>query len=71
MKQKSQLIEYCDQNNIEYGIDESNLGNDYTRNKIRHSQIEKMSLLEKLRLNEEIQKENIKLKTKEKKLLPF
>ena len=53
---KTQLMEYCDQNNIEYGIDESNLGNDYTRNKIRHSQIEKMSLLEKLRLNEEIQK---------------
>ena len=68
---KAQLIEYCDQNNIEYGIDESNLGNDYTRNKIRHSQIEKMSLLEKLRLNEEIQKENIKLKDKREKAASF
>ena len=64
-------MEYCDQNNIEYGSDESNLGNDYTRNKIRHSQIEKMSLLEKLRLNEEIQKENIKLKDKREKAASF
>lgn len=64
---KAQLTEYCDLNNIEYGIDESNLGNDYTRNKIRHSKIEKMSLSEKLRLNDEIQNENIKLKQKREK----
>lgn len=64
---KAQLMEYCDLNNIEYGIDESNLGNDYTRNKIRHSQIEKMSLPEKIRLNDKIQEENMKLNDKRKK----
>lgn len=68
---KAQLMEYCDSNNIKYGIDESNLGNDYTRNKIRHSRIDKMSLLEKIRLNEEIQKENIKLKNKREKADSF
>ncbi len=44
---KADLKKYCDKHCIVYGIDESNLGNDYTRNKIRHEVIEKMTLYEK------------------------
>ncbi|WP_159521586.1 tRNA lysidine(34) synthetase TilS [Erysipelothrix urinaevulpis] len=33
---KEELIQYCNDFNIEYGIDESNLELHYTRNKIRH-----------------------------------
>lgn len=40
---KAELEEYCDLNDIEYGIDESNLTDNYTRNKIRHDKIEKLS----------------------------
>ena len=40
---KAELIEYDREHDIEYGIDESNLGNDYKRNRIRHSTVEKMS----------------------------
>lgn len=32
---KEELIDYCHQHNIEYGIDESNLDRTYTRNQIR------------------------------------
>ena len=44
---KKELQEYCQKNNIAFGIDESNLTNHYTRNVIRHTQIEKMSRSEK------------------------
>lgn len=34
-KTKQELIDYCHSNNIEYGIDESNTSDKYTRNRIR------------------------------------
>lgn len=37
---KAQILERCKTQNIPYGIDESNLQNDYARNRIRHSVIE-------------------------------
>lgn len=40
---KSELQHYCDNNHVLYGIDESNLTNDYQRNKIRHDIVEKLS----------------------------
>lgn len=46
-KSKKQLIKYCDNNKIVYGIDESNLNNDYERNRIRHQEVEKLSLEQK------------------------
>lgn len=39
---KKELIEYCEINNISYGLDESNLSLDYTRNRLRRD-IEKMT----------------------------
>lgn len=66
-KTKAWLMEYCDQRQIPYGIDESNLSDDYTRNQIRHQIIEKMTLKEKEEFNEKISQENIKLMQKRKK----
>lgn len=40
---KDELEKFCQVCNIPYGIDESNLSDDYLRNRIRHSTIEKMS----------------------------
>lgn len=51
---KLDLRNYCDSHHISYGIDESNLEDDYTRNKIRHTVIDKMSLDEKNSLVNEI-----------------
>jgi len=57
---KDDLINYVHKHNISYGIDESNLTNDYSRNKIRHSVVEKMSLKEKDKLIKEINSLNSK-----------
>ena len=56
--EKNDLIEYCNKNNIEYGIDESNYSDIYTRNKIRHSSVEKMSYQDKIKLVKEINLKN-------------
>lgn len=61
---KEDLLKYCDNKRIEYGIDESNLSNDYTRNKIRHEIVEKMSRKEKNKLIKEIKIRNIDLTLK-------
>lgn len=55
---KDDLIAYCTNNKIEYGIDESNLSDDYTRNRIRHHKVDKMSLTEKRKLVSLIAKKN-------------
>ena len=39
---KQDIIEYLNENNIEYAIDKTNLENDYTRNKIRNDLIKKI-----------------------------
>lgn len=44
---KKQLEDYCVKNDIEYGIDESNLENHYKRNIVRHSKIEYLTLKQK------------------------
>lgn len=68
---KDELIDYCALNNIEYGIDESNLSNHYKRNQIRHSTIENMSDIEKDKVIDEINKKNKQLVLIEKKALSF
>lgn len=57
---KKDLEAYCLKNNIKYGIDESNLEDHYSRNKIRHSKIEKMSIEDKKKLLKEIKYKNYK-----------
>ena len=57
---KKELEEYCYLYHIPFGIDESNLTNDYTRNQIRHSIIDTMTREEKQRLCEIIDTENKK-----------
>ncbi len=55
---KQQLIDYCEQEGIVYYDDESNFTDDYTRNKIRHSYVEKLSEKEKEALCLEIIEKN-------------
>ena len=55
---KSELQQYCNDNGVSFGIDESNLTNHYTRNVIRHTQIEKMDRNEKDEWILKIQNEN-------------
>ena len=57
---KQDLVNYCENNNIVYGIDESNLTNHYTRNKVRHNKVEKMSLAQKKKIVKEINAKNQK-----------
>lgn len=45
--EKKDLEKYCLKNDLVYGIDESNLSDEYTRNRIRHAVVEKMSTSEK------------------------
>ena len=39
---KEDILKYLDENKIEYAIDKTNLGNDYTRNKIRNDLLKKI-----------------------------
>ena len=40
---KNELLAYCQKNNIPFSLDSSNLNTKYTRNKIRHEIVEKLS----------------------------
>ena len=51
---KKQLQQYDDENNVPYSIDQSNLTDIYTRNKIRHEIVEKLSDTEREDLLREI-----------------
>ena len=55
---KAELQMFCVENGVSFGIDESNLTNHYTRNVIRHTQIEKMSRKEKEEWILKIEEEN-------------
>ena len=56
--EKNDLIRYCDDNKIVYGIDESNLTDDYERNRIRHNKVDKMDHKQKQLMIQKINKEN-------------
>ena len=64
---KEDLIKYCLINKIEYGIDETNLEEDYKRNKIRHQIVDKMSKKDKALMIKEIETKNIELNLMKKK----
>ena len=55
---KQELEDYCIDHQIPYGIDESNLSDDYLRNRIRHQKIEKLSLNQRQQLLYQIKIEN-------------
>lgn len=55
---KNYLINYCENNKLQYGIDESNLKDDYQRNMIRHQIVEKLSKKEKQDIIKEINLKN-------------
>lgn len=62
---KKEIINYCKVHYVPYGIDESNLEDDYTRNRIRHaldkiSEQEKAVLLKKLNAEKEKRKSYLK-----------
>ena len=68
---KQSLVEYCHKHNIEYGIDESNLEDDYVRNRIRHSQVEKMSDDQKDMIVKKIDKLNTEKKKQFDAIKPY
>ena len=47
---KSLLETYCQKNAIEYGVDETNLEDDYTRNYLRHHELKGLTLKAKLEI---------------------
>ncbi len=55
---KDQLVEYCEKNQVPYGIDESNSSLDYTRNKVRH-EIAKLDEHQIMDLIDEMQRSQI------------
>lgn len=67
---KQYLQDYDDEKHIPYSIDESNLRDDYTRNKIRHSIVQKMSVIERQNTINEIinlKQPSVEFKTEYKK----
>ena len=55
---KKELLEYCQKNNVPYAIDLSNFDERYLRNKIRHQQVNKMSISEREKILDEIAEKN-------------
>lgn len=60
---KSELLEYCKNNNVPYAIDSTNLENTFLRNQIRHQIVEVMTDVERHNIIDEINKKNMSLKT--------
>ena len=54
---KQELLEFDDQNKIPYSIDQSNLTDIYSRNKLRHQVVEKMDSEERKNILEMVKKE--------------
>lgn len=65
---KRDLQQYCEDTNTPFSIDVSNLTNHYTRNKIRHTIIEKLSEDDKDKIIEEISLKNIEINDARKRV---
>ena len=65
---KQELQSYCDRHGVAYGIDESNLSDDYRRNQIRHQIVEVMSEAEKRAQVRRWKRQNLYRRKKEKNL---
>lgn len=68
---KKELEQCCIDNSIDYGIDESNLTNDYTRNLIRHETIDKLNRESKEALLKEIEIKNQELNDRRSRAKQF
>lgn len=55
---KAQLQEYCDKHHVNYYIDATNQDETYTRNRIRHEVVERLTPLERQMLRKEIDQKN-------------
>ena len=58
---KKELLKYCDDNHIPYSLDKTNFEDNYLRNRIRHSIVEKMSQKDRNELLKEIDNRNKEL----------
>lgn len=58
---KKDLLNYCIEKSVFYSIDSSNLEDHYSRNKIRHSIVEKMDDSQRMTLQKEIEEKNLHL----------
>lgn len=56
---KEELKKYCDDNDIEYGVDETNFDNSYRRNNIRNNKVSIMGEEEKENVIKEINEKNV------------
>jgi len=68
---KEELERYCIENKVPYFVDESNLSDAYTRNQIRHKQVEQMSIQKKQDMMKWIQEENKQLQKETCKVEEF
>ena len=68
---KKELLEYCIRNKIFYSIDSSNLKDDYTKNKIRHNVVEKLTSVQRKKLRLEIADKNKLLEAQYQKASEF
>ena len=68
---KKELEEYCLTHNIVYGVDETNFDLSYSRNRIRHEVISKMSEEEKNNIIEKLEILNTKKQGKISEIFPF
>jgi len=59
---KKEIEKYCLDNKIDFGLDETNLSSQYTRNRIRYEQLDKMSDEEIKVLQSEMKEKNKELK---------
>lgn len=65
---KEQLVEYCNEKELFYSIDATNLEDDHLRNKIRNRILSKYTLEDKRKTLEKIEKENLKRKISVEKI---
>ena len=68
---RNDIMEYVDENCVPYGIDESNLTNDYRRNQIRHEIVEVASLTQREEWLKQIEQKNQKLFLYQQELQTF
>ncbi|MGI6510402.1 MAG: tRNA lysidine(34) synthetase TilS [Erysipelotrichaceae bacterium] len=59
---KKEIVQYCTDNEIQFGLDETNLSYQYTRNRIRAEQLEKLTEQEVKLLQKEMEEENKRLR---------
>ena len=62
---KAQLVAWCEKNQIHYYVDATNLSDAYTRNRIRHSIVEKLSDSQRRLYLQEIERKNAEKQERE------